>query len=248
MSYVFSFSEREGILKAADLCTGFKLVASSYKAISRSGTSCAPFYGVLSDILKERINGRHRFDDRVMGDFKSARLWLDVAFDANGGVGVYSALIRAYTLRQGELRLKKTLNEGLIQKASNQVAANFINALMDGSEIDDLEPWTLPSIDQIASIDARAVGEVLFQPELGEKDTVASRNAGWSGTIAFSLLGGEWPYETWRLISAGDPGSALKGSHDKAKVNRLDDYKNILFGKKSISTRLLKANRGTRSL
>ncbi|VVN74878.1 hypothetical protein PS712_00665 [Pseudomonas fluorescens] len=238
MSYVFSFSEREGILKAADLCTGFKLVASSYKAISRSGTSCAPLYGVLSDILKERINGRHRFDDRVMGDFKSARLWLDVAFDANGGVGVYSALIRAYTLRQGKLRLKKKLGKGLMQKASNQVAANFINALVEGSERDNLEPWTLPSIDQIASIDARAVGEVLFQDDLGKNDTAASRNAGWSGTIAFSLLGGEWPYETWRLISAGDPSSELKGNHDKAKVNRLDDYKNILFAIDSYNSAL----------
>ncbi|WP_338581266.1 calcium-binding protein [Pseudomonas sp. MAG733B] len=231
MSYVFSFAEREKIVGVASLCAGLQRNTDdlSYEARRTIGANCAPLYEVLSDILQERLDGRYKFDDRVIDGFRSAKLWLDVAFDANGGAGAYSALIRAYTLRQGELRLNEIFSEELIQEASNTVAANFINALLFGSVSDNLAPWTLPSIDQIASIDARAVGEVLFQEGLGKNDTAASRNAGWSGTIAFSLLGGEWPYETWRLISAGDPGSELKGNHDKAKVNRLDDYKNILF-------------------
>lgn len=117
----------------------------------------------------------------------------------------------------------------MIQESSNGVAVNFMNALMNGSVKDDLAPWTLPLIGQIASIDARAVGEILFEDKSGEEDTAASRNSGWSGTIAFSLLGGEYPYETWRLISAGDPDSEIKGRHEQAKVNRVDDFKNILF-------------------
>jgi Ca2+-binding RTX toxin-like protein len=159
----------------------------------------------------------------------SAKLWLDVAIDANGGSGAYSALIRAYTVRQGQLRLNKTFSEELMQESSNQVAVNFMNTLVHGSLRDNLAPWTVPSIGQIASIDASAIGKVLFIDELGEDDTASSRNAGWSGTIGFSLLGGEYPYETWRLISAGDPESEIKGRHQLAKVNRVDDFKNILF-------------------
>ncbi|WP_326838966.1 calcium-binding protein [Pseudomonas mandelii] len=77
-----------------------------------------------------------------------------------------------------------------------------------------------------------AKSESLFQSfpnEVGQEDTASSRNSGWSGTIGFNLLGGEYPFETWRLISAGDPESDIKGRHELAKVNRVDDFKNILF-------------------
>ncbi|WP_415770861.1 calcium-binding protein [Pseudomonas sp. LB3P38] len=193
------------------------------------GNNCVPFYRTLSDIIGEKLSGRDVFNENVRGTLKSAKLWLDVAIDANGGRGAYSALIRAYTVRQGQLRLNETFSAELIQESSNGVAVNFVNSLVRGSVIDDLDPWTVPLISQIASIDARAVGEILFRQKIGEEDTASSRNSGWSGTIAFSLLGGEFPYETWRLISAGDPGSEIKGSHEQAKVNRIDDFKNILF-------------------
>ncbi|MGF6518092.1 hypothetical protein ABH912_005558 [Pseudomonas sp. BT76 TE3572] len=39
-------------------------------------------------------------------------------------------------------------------------------------------------------------------------------------------------------MSAGDPGSELKGSHEQAKVNRVDDFKNILFAIDSYSVAL----------
>jgi Ca2+-binding RTX toxin-like protein len=209
-----------------------------YKAVAIEGRNCTPFYQELSDIIGERLSGRVVFDGNVKRALKSAKLWLDVAIDANGGRGAYSALIRAYTVRQGQLRLNETFSAELIQKSSNGVAVNFVNALIYGSVTDNLDPWTLPLISQIASIDARAVGEILFEDESGAADTASSRNAGWSGTIAFSLLGGEFPYETWRLISAGDPGSEIKGSHEQAKVNRVDDFKNILFAIDSYSVAL----------
>jgi Ca2+-binding RTX toxin-like protein len=240
MSYLFGVAEQAKILDIVSEVDGVAFVAGDkeYQAVNSKKNNCAPFYKLLSDILGEKLSNRVILDGEVISDLESAKLWLDVAFDANGGSGVYSALIRAYTLRQGKLRLNETFDDDLMQEASNAVAANFINALLEGSVEDNLAPWTLPSIDQIASIDARAVGEVLFLKKLGKEDTASSRNAGWSGTIAFSLLGGDWPYETWRLISAGDPGSELKGNHGKAKVNRLDDYKNILFAIDSYSAAL----------
>lgn len=160
---------------------------------------------------------------------KSARLWLAVAIDANGGNGAYSALIRGYTSRQGELRLNTIFSEDLMQLSSNQVAVNFINTLINGSLAGQLAPWTVPSISQIAEIDASAIGEALFKEVCGEDDTAVKRNSGWSGTVGFSLLGGKPPYETWRLISAGDPNAEDDGPPTQAKANRLDDYKNILF-------------------
>jgi Ca2+-binding RTX toxin-like protein len=231
MSYVFSVSEQKTIFDAVSICNGivFDSEKEQYEAVALEGRSCTPFYQELSRIIGEKLSGTILFDGDVQQALKSAKLWLDVAIDANGGSGAYSALIRAYTLRQGQLRLNEIFSADLMQQASNGVAANFVNALIYGSGKDNLAPWTVPLISQIASIDARAVGEILFEDKSVAADTASSRNSGWSGTIAFSLLGGEYPYETWRLISAGDPGAEIKGSHEQAKVNRVDDFKNILF-------------------
>ncbi|MHC8355337.1 calcium-binding protein [Pseudomonas sp. LB3P81] len=231
MSYIFSAVEKEKIIDAASICKGMRFESriELYRAVAIKGLNCAPFYQALSEMIGEKLSGSVVFDENIKKILKSAKLWLDVAINANGGNGAYSALIRAYTMRQGQLRLNKVFSDELMQESSNQVAVNFMNALMYGSLKDNLAPWTVPSIDQIASIDASAIGRILFPKEVGEEDTASSRNSGWSGTIGFSLLGGEYPYETWRLISAGDPGSEIKGRHELAEVNRVDDFKNILF-------------------
>ena len=70
-------------------------------------------------------------------------------------------------------------SDELIQQSSNQVAVNFVNTLINGSPSDNLAPWTIPAINQIASIDARAIGEILFRHDID--DTASSRNSGWSG-------------------------------------------------------------------
>jgi Ca2+-binding RTX toxin-like protein len=240
MSYIFNAVEKEKIIDAVSVCTGmlFDLKDEEYQAVAVAGTNCAPFYQILSDMIGEKLSGSMVFNEAVKKVFKSAKLWLDVAIDANGGHGAYSALIRAYTVRQGQLRLNKIFSDELMQESSNQVAVNFMNTLLNGSHKYNLAPWTVPSIDQIASIDASAIGRILFPKEVGEEDTASSRNSGWSGTIGFSLLGGEYPYETWRLISAGDPESEIKGRHQLAKINRVDDFKNILFAIDSYSVAL----------
>ncbi|WP_426205604.1 calcium-binding protein [Pseudomonas sp. TWP3-1] len=240
MSYVFSDSERSVIFQAANLCDGmtFDIEEKEYSAVSVERRGCALLYQSLSNILSEKLLAVSGFDKEEISFLKSAKLWLDVAIDANGGQGAYSALIRAYTQRQGELRLNTQFSESKMQESSNQVAVNFMNTLIKGSIENELAPWTVPSISQIAAIDASAIGKVLFLNESGKNDTATSRNAGWSGTIGFSLLGGKPPYETWRLISAGDPDSHIKGNHELAKFNRFDDLKNILFAIDSYSVAL----------
>jgi Ca2+-binding RTX toxin-like protein len=240
MSYVFNDLEKTKILTAANACAGMRLAAEGigYEAVDVEEKNCAHLYIELSNLIGGKLREAADFEKEVANILRSAKLWLDVAIDANGGQGAYSALIRAYTLRQGELRLNKVFSDSQMQESSNQVAVNFMNSLMNGSVKFDLPPWTVPSIDQIAAIDASAIGEVLFRKEAGIEDTASSQNAGWSGTIGFSLLGGKPPYETWRLIFAGDPGSDVKESHELARVNRLDDYKNILFAIDSYSAGL----------
>ncbi|GLH44084.1 hypothetical protein RS3R6_14380 [Pseudomonas atacamensis] len=231
MSYVFSDMEKSEIFNAANICKGMRLRSKQlqYDALKLAGASCAPLYQKLFDIIGEKVSDVAAADKEAGEVLKSARLWLAVAIDANGGNGAYSALIRGYTSRQGELRLNTIFSEDLMQLSSNQVAVNFINTLINGSLAGQLAPWTVPSISQIAEIDASAIGEALFKEVCGEDDTAVKRNAGWSGTVGFSLLGGKPPYETWRLISAGDPDAEDDGPPTQAKPNRLDDYKNILF-------------------
>ncbi|WLH37013.1 calcium-binding protein [Pseudomonas sp. FP2196] len=240
MSYVFNDLEKSEILNAANVCKGLTFDSEDieYLALKLAGASCAPLYQKLFDIIGRRVSEVTAVDKEAGKILKSARLWLAVAIDANGGAGAYSALIRGYTSRQGELRLNKIFSEELMQLSSNQVAANFINTLIDGSLAGRLAPWTVPSISQIAEIDASAIGEALFSEACGEKDTAVSHNAGWSGTVGFSLLGGKPPYETWRLICAGDPKSEDDSPPIHAKANRLDDYKNILFAIDSYSVGL----------
>ncbi|MGA5586341.1 calcium-binding protein [Pseudomonas siliginis] len=231
MSYVFSDMEKSEIFNAANSCKGMTLNSEGveYIALELAGASCAPLYQKLFDIIGEKVSDVAAADKEAGEVLKSARLWLAVAIDANGGNGAYSALIRGYTSRQGELRLNTIFSEDLMQLSSNQVAVNFINTLINGSLAGQLAPWTVPSISQIAEIDASAIGEALFKEVCGEDDTAVKRNSGWSGTVGFSLLGGKPPYETWRLISAGDPDAEDGGPPTQAKANRLDDYKNILF-------------------
>jgi Ca2+-binding RTX toxin-like protein len=240
MSYVFSDMEKTEIFNAANICKGMRLRSEElqYEALELAGAGCAPLYQKLFDIIDGRVSEILAVDEETAKVLKSARLWLAVAIDANGGNGAYSALIRGYTSRQGELRLNKIFSEDLMQLSSNQVAVNFINTLIDGSLADRLAPWTVPSISQIAEIDASAIGEALFSKVCGEDDTAVKRNAGWSGTVGFSLLGGAPPYETWRLISAGDSQGEDGGPPTQAKANRLDDYKNILFAIDSYSVGL----------
>ena len=231
MSYVFSDMEKSEIFNAANSCKGMSFDSEDveYIALELAGASCAPLYQKLFDIIGEKVSDVVTADKEAGEVLKSARLWLAVAIDANGGNGAYSALIRGYTSRQGELRLNTIFSEDLMQLSSNQVAVNFINTLINGSLAGQLAPWTVPSISQIAEIDASAIGEALFKEVCGEDDTAVKRNSGWSGTVGFSLLGGKPPYETWRLISAGDPDAEDGGPPTQAKPNRLDDYKNILF-------------------
>lgn len=231
MSYKFTAAEQAQIQQAIDACTGLKrLLDGTVDKNNTAGTNAIPLYQTLSTIISQKLQNPSGLDSATISDLKSAKLWLDVAIGANGGTGMHSEFIRTYTNIQGQLRLGKTFTEDEMQAASNAVARNVANGLIKGDSNADLAPWTVPRINQIAGLDASAIGEVLFKDKLGSNnDTAITQNAAWSGTLGFNLLGGKVPFESWRLMTAGDPGSELAGNHQLAKPNTLDDFKNVMF-------------------
>lgn len=143
----------------------------------------------------------------------AVKLWLEGAALANAGQGVFAEIIRSYSQRQMELR-GVAYSDTLMQKASNQVAINALNDILDPSRRSSTGQWLVPTISDIANNDATGVGQVLFA-SLGNDTAGGEINAGWSGTILFSALGQN---ETNRFTRQGG-----------ADLNRVDDIKNLLF-------------------
>ncbi|WP_313248355.1 calcium-binding protein [Stenotrophomonas acidaminiphila] len=141
------------------------------------------------------------------------KLWFEGAALANAGRGAFSELIRAYSRRQMELRGIGYTNE-LMQAASNQVAFNALNDILNDSRNQGNGLWLFPTIADIANRDATGVGQVLFAA-LGNDSAGGETNAAWSGAILFSAFGQD---ETYRLTAQGGSG-----------LDRVDDIKNLLF-------------------
>lgn len=236
MSYLFSEQEREQIQQAIDVCTGLSLENGRYVGMGVAGTNAVPLYERISALIWHKLNAPDAYDAAIRGELENAKLWLDVAIGANGGTGMHAAFIRTYTNRQGVLRLGHAFTEDQMQEASNVVAANLVNGLLFGDLDNNLAPWTVPKIGQIAGLDAAAIGRVLFGDDI--QDTAYKNNAGWSGALGFNLLGGVPPFESWRLVSAGDPGSEMPESHGAAVPNVLDDFRNILYAVDAYSVAL----------
>lgn len=222
MAYQFTQDEIAQISAARDLCP-----LNSVNPDNPTTTgNWVPFYTTLFNILGQRIDS-NTVTGNDLQDLINAKLWLGVAIHANGGDGMHSAFIRAFTNREGLLRRGSEFTTEEMQYASNGVALYLWNDLSKG--INGLA-WTVPSIANIAKSDASSIGFNLYgagaigQRLPSDDDTAITANAGWSGSLGFNLLGGTSPYESWRLIAGGDGGETRA-----ATLNTLDDFKNILF-------------------
>lgn len=171
----------------------------------------APFYVALSAILSERmISGTLSIEDAAVA--RSAKLWLDVAVGANAGTGIHSTFIRTYTAIEFQLRVGRPPTEQEMQLSSNGVAFNLLQNLKASG-------YTIPTIGELAAEDAASIGRHLYENILGTKDTAFSQNSAWSGALGFNMLGGQAPYESWRLVNSG-------GSNN---LDTVDDLKNVLY-------------------
>ena len=155
--YVFTAAEQQEILAARLLCPAI----DDPNFVSANG-NWVPFYTKLSEIISRHISAGDITDPKDLGDFKSAKLWLDVAIGANGGTGMHSAFIRTYTDREGELRRGTPFTDTEMQKASNGVALNLYLDVTGRKPGSPVQPWTVPTIDQIAEADASSIGRNLF--------------------------------------------------------------------------------------
>jgi hypothetical protein len=231
MAYTFTAQEQNSIKAARLLCTP----GDDPKDVKTNG-NWVPFYTALSNIIGQHIAAGDITNPVDLANFKSSKLWLDVAIGANGGTGMHSAFIRTYTDRQGLLRRGSPFSATEMQKASNGVALNFYRDIAGLSKNPDVTPWTAPSIDVLAKADASSIGRNLFgegstQP-LSSDDDAATQNSAWTGTLGFNLLGGAAPFESWRLLVDGDE------TKTTAKLDSLDDFKNLLYAVDSYQTAL----------
>lgn len=219
MAYVFSQEEIDQLVAA-------RLECPEDSVRPTSTGNWAPLYTRMSEILGAKISSGS-VSGSDLQDLENAKLWLDVAIGANGNTGIHSTFIRSYTNRQGLLRIGREFTDAEMQYSSNGVAFNLWSDLSGAS---GNIAWRLPSISEIARADASSIGVNLFGsgsliPQLlDSNDTAITANAGWSGTVGFNLLGGSPPYESWRLLTAGDSGAPTS-----ATLNTLDDIKNVLF-------------------
>ena len=218
MAYTFTLQERASIEAARLQCP----LGDDPRSVTATG-NWVPFYTALSNTLDSHIQAGDITDTDDLSNFKNAKLWLDVAIGANGGTGMHSTFIRTYTDHQGQLRLGRPFSDSEMQKASNGVVLNFYLDITGRSQKLEVIPWTVPKISGIASADASSIGYNLFQGLLSGTDDAVTMNSAWSGTFGFNLLGGEAPFESWRLL--------VDGNEDKfsAKLDSLDDFKNILY-------------------
>ena len=174
---------------------------------------------VISAYAQRGSNAQGKYDDvyAAIGEMlpdSDVKRWFAGAEQANAGRGAFSVIIREYSQRQLELR-GGTYTPELMQDASNKVATNALSDILDPRRKMADGRWLFPTIEDIAKNDAVGVGQVLFKA-LGSDDTAGGQiNAAWSGTILFSALGSN---QTSRLTMAGGGG-----------LDRLDDFKNLLF-------------------
>src|SRR4051812_28871792 len=121
MPYAFTAAEQKELTDTRKLCPDTPYTGGNF----------VPLYQKLSEIIERHLNNDATIDGGTRSQLESAKLWLDVAIGANGGTGMHSAFIRTYTNREGELRFGSAFTSEDMQRASNRVAFNLWNNLVN---------------------------------------------------------------------------------------------------------------------
>lgn len=173
MAYTFTQIELDQISAAYSLAVN-----------TTSDTTAGKFqnvYDLIYDILTEEgpiSNGP------VDGLEENVWIWISGAREINSGVGYFSDFIRGYTRSQYEQRYHQTLSDEDLNIASNNIARNFINDILEGST---------PTIEELGLIDAAPIAGEIFNQSFDQN------YAPWSGTLLFPFLGVDSYYRDWLL-------------------------------------------------
>ncbi len=163
MAYTFTSAELQEIQTAYQIAEASTADASKGKFKS--------VYDLIYDILT--IDGLF-YDAPVEGLEENVWIWIGGARDVNAGEGFFADFIREYTRAQHEQRYHQTLSEEDLNIASNAIARNFINDILEG---------TTPTIEELGLIDAAPVAGSIFNQVFPANYTP------WSGTLLFPFLG-----------------------------------------------------------
>ena len=163
MAYTFSQEELNQINQA--------FINAENSASDATAGKFASVYAVISDILTVEGTNSNR---PVDGLEENVWIWISGAQEINTGKGYFADFIRGYTRAQYEQRYHRTLSDEDLNIASNNIARNFINDILQG---------TTPSIEELGIIDAAPVAGDIFNQVFDQNYTP------WSGTLLFPFLG-----------------------------------------------------------
>lgn len=193
MAYTFTQVELDQISAA------FTLAENS--ALDTAAGKFQDVYDLIYDILTEEgtiSNGP------VDGLEENVWIWISGAREINSGVGYFADFIRGYTRSQYEQRYHRTLSDEDLNIASNNIARNFINDILEG---------TTPTIEELGLIDAAPVAGEIFNQSFDQN------YAPWSGTLLFPFLGVDSYYRDW-LLTENTVGEfkPIAGTYDLVSV------------------------------
>lgn len=134
-------------------------------------------YDLLKNVTTNSDGTRRQPDVETNATgWKDVWAWLQGATMVNLGQGAFANFIRTYTQFQYTLRGGVGDATALVQAASNRIALNLANDIIDnGGSIPDITPLT--------AIDAGAAASEVFREIAGNTDY-----AGWAGTLLMPML------------------------------------------------------------
>lgn len=140
------------------------------------------------------------YDSPVEGLEENVWTWISGARDVNSGTGYFAYFIREYTRSQYEMRYHLTLSDEQLNIASNTIASNFIEDILEGST---------PTIEELGLIDAAPIAGSIFNQAYDENYTP------WAGTVLFPFLGVNSYFREWMLTEETVPQyKPLAGTYD----------------------------------
>lgn len=158
------------------------------------------FKGVYDLINSIVTNEGIIYDSPIEGLEENVWTWIGGAANVNAGTGYFAYFIREYTRNQYEQRYRKTLTDEDLNIASNNIARNFINDILEGST---------PTINNLGLIDAAPIAGTVFN------EVFSANYAAWSGTILFPMLGIDSYFKDWLLTEQTVPDfKPLAGTYD----------------------------------
>ncbi len=106
-------------------------------------------------------------------DEKITKIWLKGVIEVNQGVGLQSDFIRDYNSAQKELRFGSTISDAEMDKASDRIALDVIDRILNPNEPD------LPAVGAVAGVDVATVSS----------DLLNNDPSGWAGNPLLLFLG-----------------------------------------------------------